>query len=284
MREWQSRAAVRLEAAGVPSAHSDAEALLEAGTGLGRTARLLRAQEALHPETRQRLDALLARRLAREPLQYLLGEVEWGGVRLRCDPRALIPRPETEWLLHLALHDPATARAVQVADIGTGTGALALGWKAARPQTRVTATDLSADALALARENAALNGLDVSFYQGDLLAPLTGQTFGLILSNPPYLPDQDRGTLAPEVDHDPALALYGGPDGLTLARRLAAQAPARLAAGGVLWLELDGRNAPAFAAELAGQGWQAAVHADLTGRQRFVRAVRAEGQGLKVKG
>ncbi|MDO4263416.1 MAG: peptide chain release factor N(5)-glutamine methyltransferase [Deinococcus sp.] len=274
LRGWQAQAAARLEAAGVPSAHSDAEALLEEVTGLNRTARLLRAQDLLDPATHRQLDALLARRLAREPLQYLLGTVEWGGVRLRCDRRALIPRPETEWLLHLALNDPAVEQAQRVADIGTGTGALALGWKAARPGSRVTATDISAQALALAQENAALNALDVTFVLGDLLAPLAGQAFDLILSNPPYLPGSDAGTLDPEVNHDPALALYGGPDGLTLARRLAAQAVGVLAPGGVLWLELDGRNAHAFAAELAGQGWQAGVHPDLTGRERLVRAVR----------
>ncbi|WP_189643704.1 peptide chain release factor N(5)-glutamine methyltransferase [Deinococcus piscis] len=275
MREWQTQAAAQLDAAGVTSPRSDAEALLAEVTGLSRTERLLRAHEPLSSTDSARLDRLLARRLSREPLQYLLDAVDWGGVRLRCDPRALIPRPETEWLLHLALSDPAASQAAEVADIGTGSGALALGWKAARPGSRVTATDLSAQALALAAENAALNGLNVAFAQGNLLEPVAGQAFDLILSNPPYLPDSDTGTLDPEVDHDPALALYGGTDGLTLARRLAAQAAGALTPGGVLWLELDGRNATDFAAELAGQGWLAEVHPDLAGRQRFVRALRA---------
>lgn len=275
LRDWQAQAAAQLQAAGVPSPRSDAEALLAGVTGLSRAEQLLRGDERLDAAARAHLDHLLARRLGREPLQYLLGTVEWGGVQLKCDPRALIPRPETEWLLHLALTDPAAAQAAQVADIGTGSGALALGWKAARPGSQVTAADLSAEALALAAENAALNGLEVTLVQGDLLEPLRGRAFDLILSNPPYLPGSDAGTLPPEVNHDPPLALYGGTDGLELARRLAAQATAALAPGGVMWLELDGRNAAEFAAELCAEGWQAEVHADLSGRRRFVRAVRS---------
>lgn len=197
--------------------------------------------------------------------------VDWGNVQLRVDGRALIPRPETEWLLHLALADLKGVRAPRVVDVGTGTGALALGFKMARPDAAVLGVDLSADALALARENAALNGLDVAFIENDLLTACSSP-FDLILANLPYLPDADRAHADPEVQHDPDLALYSGPDGLTLARRLIPQARVALAAGGVLWLELDPRNAPAFAAELCAQGWVATLHADLTGRERFVRA------------
>ncbi|MFC6618188.1 peptide chain release factor N(5)-glutamine methyltransferase [Deinococcus radiophilus] len=276
LREWRQQAAGRLISAGVASPESDARTLLEEVTGFSGASLLLRQDQPLSSDDLARLDEVLARRVAREPLQYLVGHVEWGGVRLRCDRRALIPRPETEWLLHLALGDPAlTHPAVRVADVGTGTGALALGYLRACPAAQVTALDLSAEALALAAENAALNGLSVEFQQGDLLAPVSGRTFDLILSNPPYLPDADAGYLDPEVDHDPALALYGGPDGLGLARRLAKQAATQLSPGGVLWLELDPRNAAPLAAELATRGWQAEVHVDLTGRERFVRAVQA---------
>lgn len=275
LREWQQRAVQQLAAAGVESAEYDAAALLQQVTGLSRSGRLLRQHDSLSAEHLPLLNELLTRRLAREPLQYLLGEVEWGGVRLKCDRRALIPRPETEWLLHLALNDSAATTAVRVTDVGTGTGALALGWKAARPKSQVSAVDISGEALALAAENAALNGLEVTLIQGDLLEPLTRQAVDLILSNPPYLPSSDAGTLDPEVErHDPPLALYGGPDGLELARRLAAQARSALTLGGVMWLELDPRNAEAFAAELRESGWQAEVHPDLTERLRFVRAVR----------
>lgn len=281
LQAWQARAEAALAAAGVPSPAYDARALLEAVTGWGRAARLTRAREPLPAAQAQALEALLHRRAAREPLQYLLGTAEWGGLRLRCDPRALIPRPETEWLLHLILNDSALndqvlnakSSAPRVLDVGTGTGALALGYKLARPRADVTATDLSQEALSLAAENAALNGLEVTLLAGDLLQPVRGTPpFDLILSNPPYLPEGDRGTLAPEVGYDPPAALYGGPDGLRLARQLLAQAPAALAPAGVVWLELDPRNAAPFAAELHAAGWQAEVHPDLTGRERFVRA------------
>lgn len=271
LRAHLAAAIERLRRAGVPSPEVDARALVLGALDLSPTAPLLRGHEPVGPGDAARLEALLQRREAREPLQYLLGTLEWGGVALRVDRRALIPRPETEWLLHLALRDLEGQSDPGVADVGTGTGALALGVGAARPDAQVTATDLSPGALALARENAALNGLEVRFVQTDLLADVDGP-FDLIVSNPPYLPDADRAGAAPEVRHDPELALYAGPDGLDLARRLAPQARAALTRGGVLWLELDPRNAPAFAAELRAGGWDAAVHADLTGRERFVRA------------
>lgn len=264
---------LQLRGAGVPSPEVDARALLEHVLGLGTAGLLLRGAEALTGEQTAALDALLARRSAREPLQHLLGEVEWGGVRLHVDGRALVPRPETEWLLHLALQGLACVGAPRVLDVGTGTGALALGVKAARRDARVTATDLSESALALARENAALNGLEVAFVQADLLSGVAGP-FDLIVSNPPYLPEGDRQHCQPEVGHDPDLALYAGADGLTLARPLAAQAAGHLAPGAPLWLELDGRNAHVLATELQGQGWRAAVHSDLAGCPRFVEARR----------
>jgi release factor glutamine methyltransferase len=271
LRAWLREAARLLREAGVPSPEADARALVLHALKLDGAALLTRGDEPVPEADAARLSELLSRRAARIPLQHLLGEVEWGGVRLRTDGRALIPRPETEWLLHLARRDLQATDAARVLDVGTGTGALALGLKAASPTASVTATDLSAEALALARENAELNGLDVTFVHGSLIADLPGP-FDLIVSNPPYLPGTDREQADPEVRFDPALALYAGPDGLAVARPLAAEAGAALAAGGTLWLELDPRNAAVFAAELRGQGWRAEVLADLTGRERFVRA------------
>lgn len=273
LRDLLTQATARLTTAGVPSPEVDARLLLEHTLGLNRTAFLLRGGEEVAPEAQARAWALIERRAARVPLQHLVGEVDWGGVRLKADARALVPRPETEWLLHLALEDLRRVEKPRVLDVGTGTGALALGLKAALPHAEVTATDLSPEALTLARENAALNGVDVKFVQADLLGGLAGP-FDLIVSNPPYLPEADREQADPEVRHDPELALYAGADGLDLARPLAAEAAARLAPGGILWLELDPRNAPTFAAELNGAGWVAEVHADLVGRERFIRATR----------
>ena len=274
LRDLLRRGAAQLDAAGVPSPEVDARALLLHALNLTPTALLTRAGSEVDGADEARFEALILQRSARVPLQYLLGEVEWGGVRLSCDARALVPRPETEWLLHLTLEALRPLTAPRVLDVGTGTGALALGVKAARPDAQVTATDLSPQALALARENAALNGLEVTWGQADLLTGVPGP-FDLIVSNPPYLPDADRAQVQPEVAHDPEVALYGGPDGLSLARRLAAQAAGALAAGGQLLLELDPRNAPAFAAELRARGWAAGTAADLTGRERFVLARRA---------
>lgn len=278
LRDLLRQGAERLGSAGVPSPEVDARELLLSALHLTPTALLTRAHEPVGADGQARYAALLDRRAAREPLQHILGEVEWGGVRLRCDPRALVPRPETEWLLHLLLPGLQSRPQPRVLDVGTGTGALALGVKATCPGAAVTATDLSLDALALARENAALNDLDVTWVQADLLAGVTGP-FDLIVSNPPYLPDGDRAHADPEVQRDPDLALYSGPDGLTLARRLAAQAPPVLAGGGTLWLELDPRNAVTLAAELRAGGWDAQLHVDLTGRERFVQARRTGQPG-----
>ncbi|GAA5533710.1 peptide chain release factor N(5)-glutamine methyltransferase [Deinococcus aluminii] len=280
LRAWLHEATRLLRDAGVPSPEADARALVLHALNLGGAALLTRGSEPVPQADAARLADLLRRRAARIPLQHLLGEVEWGGVRLRTDRRALVPRPETEWLLHLALETLRAVPAPRVLDVGTGTGALALGLKAARPEASVTATDLSPEALTLARENAGLNGLEVAFVEGSLLAGLSGP-FDLIVSNPPYLPETDREQADPEVRFDPTLALYAGPDGLEVARPLAAEAVAALAPGGVMLLELDPRNAAPFAAELREQGWQAEVLPDLAGRMRFVRAGRSEGLGVR---
>ncbi|MFC4427875.1 peptide chain release factor N(5)-glutamine methyltransferase [Deinococcus navajonensis] len=276
LREWLREAAAQLADAGVPSPEVDARALLLHVLNLPASALLLRGTEEVPAAQQARLSALLARRRARTPLQHLLGEVEWGGVQLRSDARALVPRPETEWLLHLVLQDLGLSRGPRVLDVGTGSGALALGLKAARPDARVWATDLSPEALALARENARQGAYDVRFVEGHLLAGLSGP-FDLIVSNPPYLPAGDEAGAEPEVRHDPTLALYAGPDGLAVARPLAAEARSALVPGAPLWLELDPRNAPLFAAELEAGGWVTSVHADLTGRKRFVRATLPVG-------
>ncbi|MFK7602235.1 peptide chain release factor N(5)-glutamine methyltransferase [Deinococcus sp. SM5_A1] len=273
LRDHLAAAVQTLRAAGVPSPEVDARALVLRALNLSPTAFLLCGSEEVAGADAERLAELLGQRAARVPLQHLLGVVDWGGVQLRVDGRALIPRPETEWLLHLALADLRGVRVPRVVDVGTGTGALALGVKMARPDAEVLGVDLSSEALALAGENATLNALDVAFVESDLLADIPGP-FDLILANLPYLPDADRAYAEPEVRHDPDLALYSGLDGLTLARRLIPQARASLAPAGLLWLELDPRNAPAFAAELRAQGWAATLHADLTGRERFVRAER----------
>lgn len=258
-----------LKDAGIPSPEVDARELVLFALGLNRTALLTRAHEEISASGATRLRELVERRAARVPLQHLLGEVEWGGVRLRTDARALVPRPETEGLLELSLRALQEMTLPRVVDIGTGTGAIALGIQQATSEAEVWATDISADALALARENARLNELDVNFSQGNLFEGLPGK-FDLIVSNPPYLPDSDQWIAQPEVQHDPALALYSGPDGLALPRQLVREAAGYLSPAGVLLLELDPRNVAILAQEM--HGWHTDILPDLTGRQRFLKA------------
>lgn len=272
-RERLRSASEQLTLAGVPSPEVDARALLLRALDLTPTALITGGETPVTPREEAALRTLLARRAVREPLQYLLGTVEWGGVILRVDHRALVPRPETEWLLHLTLLALQERSGPRVLDVGTGTGALAVGLKTARPDAWVTATDLSPEALSLARENAAVNGVEITLHHADLLTGVPGP-FDVVVSNPPYLPDADRRDAQPEVRHDPELALYAGPDGLDVARRLAAQAEGALSAGGRLLLELDPRNARSFAGELEALSWLTTLHADLAGRVRFIEAWR----------
>ncbi|GAA4005168.1 peptide chain release factor N(5)-glutamine methyltransferase [Deinococcus rubellus] len=267
----------RLRQAGVPSPETDAREIMQRVANLSRLELLMRGEQPIKVRQLRHLEQLTRRREAREPLQYLLSPIEWADLHLNVSPAALIPRPETEVLLALALQTLQRWAAPRVLEVGTGTGALALGVKQARPEAQVMGSDISPEALALARRNAQLNNLDVAFVQADLLTGLSGP-YDLLLSNPPYLPDTDRAEAQPEVSFDPELALYSGPDGLDLARRMCQDAPRVLAPGGTLWLELDPRNVEVMAAELRAAGWSAEVHPDLTGRQRFLTARQVGGR------
>ncbi len=181
----------------------------------------------------------MARRATREPLAYILGYREFYGRAFAVAPAVLIPRPETELIVEYALAHLPADRFVRLVDVGTGSGALAVTLAAERPAWHVEAVDLSREALDEARRNARTHGvLDrITFLQGDLLAPTMG-TFDAIVANPPYVARRDAPGLMPEVrDHEPALALYGGPDGLDLPRRLLAEASGRLVPGG--WIAME---------------------------------------------
>jgi release factor glutamine methyltransferase len=183
---------------------------------------------------------LVKRRGQGEPLQHLLGTVEFCGQTFAIDKRALVPRPETEQLVELLVSEVGDQRSeVRVVDVGTGSGVIALSLAKKFPQTEVFAVDISEDALALARENAARLGLSgrVQFQKGDLLENLD-ERFDLIVANLPYVSMQDRQVLAREVLHDPDVALFAGPTGDEFVRRLIEQAPGRLNAGGLLALEI----------------------------------------------
>lgn len=217
--------------------------------------------------------ASVRRRALGEPLAYVTG---WTGFRhlvLATDRRALIPRPETEGLIPLAMHKVPSGA---VADIGTGTGAIALSLAHEGSYDRVIAVDCSRPALELARLNAVRAGLDVRLVAGDLTSPLGDGVIDLLVSNPPYLAAEEMDELDPSVrDWEPATALAGGTDGLEPYRRLFADAPRVLRPGGWIALEIDARRPEETAALAVGTGWHdVTIHDDLFGRARYLLARR----------
>lgn len=241
IREALTEAEKRLQNAGVTDARLDAEYLLAEAMKTPRLSLLIEKERALPMETQAVFEKLLSRREKREPLQYILGTQPFMGFELQVDARALIPRNDTEALCERALE--MLPPGGKVLDLCTGTGALAIAIKKLRPDAAVTASDVSPDALSLARENAEHLKADVRFLQGDLFAPAAGEAFDLIVSNPPYIPDALRGTLQAEVEKEPALALFGGLDGLDFYRRIAREAPHHLRENGWLLLEIgDGQQ------------------------------------------
>ncbi len=277
--ELIQKTTVFFEKAGVPDPRLDVELLLAHVLRLRRMDLYVQFERTLTEAELDTLRPLVKRRAAREPLQHLVGSVDFCGLQLAVNSSVLIPRPETEVLLQVALSFLDAEHAASALDVGTGSGAIVLALARARPLIRCVATDLSEEALALARQNAAHAGLDrrVEFRKGDLLAPLRdGESFDLIVSNPPYIPSGEIDGLQPEVrDHDPRLALDGGADGLDVIRRLAAVAPSHLAPGGVLLMEIGHDQSVRTEELLKEAGWSAVeFHKDLRGVARVVVARR----------
>jgi release factor glutamine methyltransferase len=268
VREALDSAVVALSAAGVDTPRLDAEVLLANALGVDRLALVTdRERRVEGPAVRAFQDAVRRRSVGREPVAYITGVKGFRHLDLHVDARVLIPRPETETLVEAALDLPRGARVV---DVGTGSGAVALALADERPDLDVVATDTSADALAVARANAARLGLEVAFVEGDLLAG--AGAVGAVVSNPPYV--ADSATLAPEIArHEPPAALYAGADGLTVIRRLvaaAAASPARFVA-----LEVGMGQAADVAGVLRGAGFGAVqTRHDLAGIERVVTGRR----------
>lgn len=256
----------------------DAQVLLGHVTGAPRATLLAYPERTLSPDEAARFADLIARRLAGEPVAYLTGHREFMGLDFLTDHRALIPRPETELLVEAALAEArarlARGEAPIVADIGTGSGAIALALAVHEPRlARIYATDVAAEALALAAENAARLGVAgrVTFLQGDLLAPLS-EPVDLLLANLPYVAPRDAAILSDDVRrYEPALALYGARDGLGHLRRFFAEASAYLRPGAVLLVEFgyDQRTAVEALAREAFPSAEVRVGADLAGWDRY---------------
>jgi release factor glutamine methyltransferase len=204
------------------------------------------------------------RRRAHEPVAYLRGEREFYGLRFRVDARVLIPRPDTETLVDVALaRTRHVSMSMRMLDLCTGSGCVAIAVARQRPTACVFATDVSAGAIEVARDNAQrLGAYNVAFSVGDLYAPVEGRRFDVVTANAPYIATGEIATLQPDVrDFEPRLALDGGPDGLDVVRRIVEGAPAHLVAGGVLALEIGAGQAPATAELLSARGF-ADVRAD----------------------
>ncbi len=270
-----------LRQAGCSEPAAESRWILEA-IGFNRLELIQHAQDPVSEEKQNQLIAILARRRQREPLQYILGEAAFRHLNLLVTPDVLIPRPETEELVSLAIAclQKMPTNHPRVVDIGTGSGAIALALKQEQPQAEVWASDLSEAALAIAQKNGERYQLDIQWRMGDLLSPFLGQVpafaFDLIVSNPPYIPQDNLSQLAPEVrDFEPQMALSPGPNALHCYQRYAQQAPQILVAGGWLIAELEHDLAEASAALFTENAWQSVqLIKDLQGQSRFIQAQR----------
>jgi release factor glutamine methyltransferase len=257
-----ARATDELAAAGCDTPRLDAELLLADAVGVTRASLYLSPATPLVPPAASRFEALVARRAEREPVAYILGSKPFRGLSIAVDPRVLIPRPETELLVEVGL---TLAPGLSVADVGTGSGAVALALKDERPDLDVTGLDISRDAVAVAADNSRRLQLDVRFAQADLL---DDGRYGAVLANPPYVVDGEA--LQPEIErYEPAQALFGGPDGLAVVRRLVAAVASTDAI--LLGLEVGARQADAVAELLARAGFERLERRlDLAGHQRVI--------------
>jgi release factor glutamine methyltransferase len=285
IRDALDGAVTAIAAAGCETPRLDAELLLAHVLGVSRERLLIAGMSpamggtrqgepdlmVAGPAVRSLQDFVRRRSVEREPVAYILGRRHFRRLELRVDPRVLIPRPETELLVEVALMLPHGSR---VLDVGTGSGAVALALKEERPDLRVTGSDLDDEALEVAQENAERLQLDVRWLSADLLEEMPGE-FDAVLSNPPYVPDGDRATLAPEIlRHEPPAALFAGVDGLDAIRPLIEQAAARNQVR-LLAVEVGAGQASAVGELMRTSGFSSVrAERDLSGIERVVVAQR----------
>lgn len=266
-----------LKEKGFQSARLNAEHLLAGSLGLKRLDLYLQYDRPLRADELAEFKQRLLRRAKREPLQYIEGHAAFRDLVLRVDRRVLIPRPETESLVQAVLDWAEGRDGLAALDVGTGSGAIALSLATEGPFRRVVAVDLSADALEVARANAAeaAPGAPVEFRPGSLYDAVPGERFDVVVSNPPYVGEEERGSLDTEVrDWEPASALFAGQGGLDVIRPLVAGAPEHLCPGGLLAMEIGAAQADAVTAVIRETGAFAdpRVVKDLAGRDRIVLA------------
>jgi release factor glutamine methyltransferase len=274
---WKA-AKARLEAAGVEGPVIDARLLVEAASGASRVDIITDPHRLLTDEQALTLESLVSRREKREPVSHILGVRGFWKIMLKVTPDVLTPRPDTESLLDVLLPRIPVDRAVSVLDLGVGSGAILLAILSERPAARGLGVDVSAEAVAVARENAANLGLAsrVALLRGDWTAGLAFESFDVVVANPPYIATGDLGDLAPEVrDHEPRLALDGGYDGLEAYRAIAPQIMRVLRPDGVFAVEIGLGQAAAVQALFQDAGaMSVSVHNDLTDRQRIVAGMK----------
>jgi release factor glutamine methyltransferase len=274
VRELVGQAADWLADKGVPSPRLDADRMLAHALGLRRLDLYLDLDRPLEPAEVARFRELVRRRGRREPLAYVLGSWSFRGLELATDARALVPRPETEWLVERALARLQIDQPPRVLDVGTGSGAIAIAIAIELPAAVVTAVDISPGALALAAENATRHGVEIDLRQSDLLAAVAGETFDLVLANLPYVGEGDQVD-AEVAGFEPALAVFAPAAGRALIERLIAAVPAVLAPGGLVGLELGAGQASWAVDELGRAGLaDAASEPDLAGVERLAFATR----------
>ncbi|MBI4323638.1 MAG: peptide chain release factor N(5)-glutamine methyltransferase [Chloroflexi bacterium] len=284
------RSAEFLGGKGIDSPRLHSELLLAHALRVPRLKLYLDFERALTPAELETVRQLVKRRGQREPLQHIIGSTSFCGLEIQVNDQVLIPRPETELLAERARQfldalAAGTSGPPNVLDFGTGSGCLAIALAAHCPCAQISASDLSPAALAVARQNAASHQLAarIRFSEGDGFRALPAEArFDLIVSNPPYIPSAEIDTLAPEVrEHDPRMALDGGPDGLDFYRRLAEQAAAWLRPGGKIMLEFGDGQAEAIRRIFLPQHWIIeAIASDHTGRPRILVAGPAAAGGM----
>ena len=249
---------------GVDNARREAEWLLCSVTGLDRMGLYLNYDRPLNQEELSGYREIVSRRGRREPLQYLLGTQEFDGLEFVVTPDVLIPRHDTETLVEEAVRAAPGARTVL--DIGTGSGCIAISLARRLPAARITAVDISARALKVAKMNAAALDAEIEFLEGPFFEPVNGRRFDLVVSNPPYITTSELSTLQPEVrDFEPMLALDGGPDGLEPYRAIISGAPRHISHGGWLIFEIGAGQQKDVSAMLAKSGFSDIIHAEDTG-------------------